>query len=358
MTGMSCPCCGRDATPDWEFEIRPLRLYRSWRPDSQRPGGSLPLCGACAEWLGNLAAAARTPDGVQAVIGGPNSGQRKLVFEDQCQVCFEMPSGRAAKVAWVSPTGERLQVFVCAGCEAWLTALASDGRTIRGASDRENDGPYGQWPHPNLRGLHVRFDIEDHSTRAVVSETCSAMGMVVTADSADILLTQATTGGRATRAMKNRKGLDIAVIVLAPMRARRDLAEALQAGARAWTTVPVTPQQLTSALSRASRGEDGRWDLDTCLPLIDPAKLDRPAVACKPNSDTEVFELVWLLKRFSRGYDELAWHNGSVLVVPRAPTDLVANIATRLAVLIDGRCEFSIVHPRNIPTAVRFEAAG
>ncbi len=358
MNETGCPCCGRQLPTDWEFEIRPLRLYRSWRPDAHRPGGNLPLCGPCAEWLGNLAAAARTPDGIQAVLGGPSAGKRKLVFEDQCQVCLEMPTGRAARLAWVSPSGERLQIFVCAGCEAWLTALASDGRTIRGAADRNIDGPYGQWPHPNLKGLHVRFDIEDRATRTVVSETCASMGMIVAADSADILLTQAAAAGRAARTIRERRGLDIAAVVLAPLRAKRDLAESLEAGARAWTTVPVTPQQLTSALSRASRGETGAWDTDTCLPLIDASKLDRPAVLCTPIPDTDLFELAWLLKRFSRGYDDLAWHDGAILIVPRAPTDLVANVATRLAVLIDGRCTFSIVRPRDVAPAVRFEAAG
>lgn len=358
MNAAGCPCCGRELPTDWEFEIRPLRLYRSWRPDGHRSGGTLPLCGACAEWLGNLAAAARTPEGTTSVLGGPSAGTRKLVFEDQCQVCFEMPTSRAAKLAWVSPSGERLQIFACAGCEAWLTALASDGRSIRGSGDREIDGPYGNWPHPNLRGLNVRFDIEDHATRTVVAETCQSMGMVITADEADILITQATQSGKAARTIRARRGLDIASVVLAPMRAKRDLAEALQCGARAWATLPVTPQQLTSALSRASRGETANWDPEACLALIDPAKLDRPAVACKPIPDTDIFELGWLLKRFSRGYDDLGWHDGSIFIIPRAPTDLVSNIATRLAVLIDGRCTFSMVHPRDIQPARRFEAAG
>lgn len=358
MNRSGCPCCGRDVPAEWELDIRPVRLYRSWRPDAHRPGGAVPLCQSCAEWLGGLAAAARHPDGAYRVIGGPSAGNRKLVFEDQCQVCCEMPNGRAARLAWVSPSGDRLEIFACTGCEAWLTALASDGRTIRGAGDRDIDGPYGNWPHPNLRGLHVRMDIEDHATRSLVAETCRAMGMEVTTGNADILLTQATPGGHAARTVRERKGLDLSAIVLAGLRARRDLQQALDAGARTWATVPVTPQQLTAALSRASRGEAGAWDDETCLRLVNPEKIERTVVACEPSPGTDLFELAWLLKRFSRGYDELYWHNGQVLIVPRAPTDLVANVASRLAVLVDGRCSFTVRPPGELAPAVRFQAAG
>jgi hypothetical protein len=342
----------------WEFDIRPMRLYRSWRPDSQRTGSTVPLCEPCAEWLGGLAAAARTPDGMHRVLGGPSAGNRKLVFEDQCQVCCEMPSGRAARVAWVSPTAQRLELFVCTGCEAWLTALASDGRTVRGAGDRDIDGPYGHWPHPNLRGLHARLDIEDHAARSLIAETCRAMGMEITTENADLLFTQATPSGHAARMVRERVGKDLAALVFAGMRSRRDLAAALDAGARAWVTVPVTPQQLTAAISHTTRNDLGAWDAETCLPILDTKRLDRPVVVCEPLPGADLFELAWLLKRFSRGYDFIAWHNGAIYVVPRTPEDNVSAVAARLSVLVDGRCQFRVLRPREVAEARRFEAAG
>jgi len=353
-----CPCCGRTVPAEWEFDIRPLRLYRQWRPDAHRPGSTVPLCEGCAEWLGGLAAAARQPDGAHRVLGGPSAGGRKLVFEDQCQVCCEMPSTRAARLAWVSPSGQRLELFACTGCEAWLTALASDGRTVRGAGDRDIDGPYGQWHHPNLRGLHVRLDIEDHSTRSLVAEACRTMGLVLEPDDADILLTQATQGGHAARAIRERKTHDLAVVVLAGLRARRDLAQGLEAGARAWTTVPVTPQQVTAAISRASRGDYGAWDQETCLPIARVDRIDRPVIQCEPLPGTEFFELGWLLKRFSRGYDDVLAHNGMVLVVPRTPPEHVPAVAERLSILIDGRCVFRVLRPADVGATRRFEATG
>jgi hypothetical protein len=358
MERTGCPCCGRAIAADWEFDIKPMRLYRSWRPDSHRTGSTVPLCEGCAEWLGGLAAAARTPDGMHRVLGGPSAGNRKLVFEDQCQVCCEMPTERAAKLAWVAPSGKRLDLLACTGCEAWLTALASDGRTVRGAGDRDIDGPYGSWPHPNLRGLKVRLDIEDHATRSQVAETCRAMGMDLVSGESDLLLTQASASGHAARAIRERRGHDIASIVLAGLRARRDLAQALSEGARWWTTVPVTPQQLTAAVARASRGETATWDDATCLPVADVSQLDRPVVECEPLAGTELFELAWLLKRFSRGYDEVTWNGGCILVIPRAPSDQVSSVAERLSVLIDGRCTFRVLRPHQVAPPKRFEAAG
>jgi len=358
MNQTGCPCCGRAISAEWEFDIRPMRLYRSWRPDGHRPGSAVPLCESCAEWLGGLAAAARTPDGTHRVLGGPSSGNRKLVFEDQCQVCCEMPVERAAKLAWVAPSGERVELFACTGCEAWLTALASDGRTVRGDGDRDIDGPYGNWPHPNLRGLKVNLDIEDNTTRALIAETCRAMGMELTAEPADLLLTQATATGHAARKIRERKGLDLTAVVVAGLRARRDLEQALEAGARCWATVPITPQQLTAALSHASRGDSGAWDAETCLPILDIRKLDRPVVQCEPFPGTELFELGWLLKRFSRGYDEVGWHNGTILVVPRAPSGHISSVAARLSILVDGRCSFSVLRANQVKPPTRFEAAG
>jgi hypothetical protein len=81
-------------------------------------------------------------------------------------------------------------------------------------------------------------------------------------------------------------------------------------------------------------------------------------VQCTPLPGTDLFELGWLLKRFSRGYDDIAWHNGTVLVIPRAPSDHVAGVAERLSILVDGRCEFHVVRPRDLAPVRRFEAAG
>jgi hypothetical protein len=184
------------------------------------------------------------------------------------------------------------------------------------------------------------------------------MGMNLTTEGADLSLTQATASGHAARAIRERRGVDLASIVLAGLRARRDLGQALSEGARWWTTMPVTPQQLTAAISRASRGESASWDLETCLPVADVEKLDRPVVQCEPLPGTELFELGWLLKRFSRGYDDVVWHNGTILIVPRAPSDHVPTLAERLSVLVDGRCTFRVLRAKQVGATPRFEATG
>jgi CheY-like chemotaxis protein len=202
------------------------------------------------------------------------------------------------------------------------------------------------------------MDVEDHTTRSLIAETCRAMGMDLTLEPADLLITQATATGHAARKIRERKGLDLTAVVVAGLRARRDLEQSLEAGARCWATVPITPQQLTAALSHASRGDFGSWNSETCLPVLDVRKLDRPVVQCEPLPETELFELAWLLKRFSRGYDEVGWHNGAVLVIPRAPSDHVDGVAARLSVLVDGRCTFSVLRANQVKPSVRFEATG
>src|SRR3990172_3716406 len=197
-----CPCCGRPGAAPWKLTIQPFRLYRVWRPDGQRHAAEHRLCDACSEWLGGLVAIARGEGAGKPVFGSPSGRGRRMVFDDQCQVCCGMPTGRAARIAGVSPAGKRLEVFACAGCEAWIASLAADGRTVRGVADREVDGPYGSWPHPNFRGVSVRIVMEDRAARAVAVETCERMAVNVVPGQAGIVVLEATARGSAGRALR------------------------------------------------------------------------------------------------------------------------------------------------------------
>lgn len=354
-----CPCCGRPVSAPWKLTIQPLRLYREWRPDGQRHAAEHRLCDACSEWLGGLVAIACGEGAGTAVFGSPNGGGRRAVFDDQCQVCREMPADRAARIAWVSPGGATLGVFACAGCEAWIASLAADGRTVRGVADREVDGPYGTWPHPNLRGIRVRLAVEDSAARAVALETCERMAVAVVREQADIAVVEATARGSAARALRTGIQGGRGSVVLAGLRARKDLAAALQAGARCWMTVPLTPQQLTAALVAALRpaGRSG-WEPETCLPIADPATMDRPVVLFTPAAGADRFEVAWLLRRFARGYDTVEWLDGRIAVTPRVHADQLPQVAARLRLLLEGRATAEVVGVRALPGRGRFEAAG
>lgn len=343
----------------WRLAVQPMRLYRGWRTDGTRSASELWLCEACSEWLGGLVASARSETRRGALFGSPSARGRRLVFDDQCQVCCEMPADRAATIAWVSPAGRTLAVFACAGCEAWVVSLASDGRTLRGGADREIDGPYGSWPHPNFRGLSLRIVVEDTAAAALVRETCRQMAITATAGEADIVVVEATPRGSAAQALrsgvKGRKG----TVVLAGLRARRDLAAALEAGGDCWMTVPVTPQQVTAGLVSALDPHRVRArDRETCLPIAEPEALERPAVVFIPDQGADPFEVGWLLRRFARGYDRVEWLDGGVVVTPRVPPGQVAQVAARLRQLLDGRATVRIVSIGEVQVRRRFEAAG
>jgi hypothetical protein len=354
-----CPCCGRPVAAPWKLTIQPFRLYRGWRPDGHRQTTEHALCDTCSEWLGGMVATARGEGPGEAVFGSPNGGGRRLVFDDQCHVCCEMPTDRAARIAWVSPGGGKLEVFACAGCEAWIASLAADGRTVRGVADREVDGPYGSWPHPNLRGVSVRIVMEDRAARAVAVETCKRMAVNVVPGQADIVVVEATARGNAGRALRSGVRGERGTVVLAGLAARRDLAAALAAGASCWTTVPLTPQQLTAGLVGALRPQAARgWEQETCLPIADAASMDRPAVLFAPAVGADPFEVGWLLRRFARGYDTVEWLDGRIAVSPRVHPDHVAQVAERLRLLLAGRATAEISGVRELPRRGRFEAAG
>jgi hypothetical protein len=354
-----CPCCGRPVAALWKLTIQPFRLYRAWRPDGQRPAVEHRLCETCSEWLGGMVAVARGEGGDEAVFGSPSGRGRRLVFDDQCQVCCELPTDRAARVAWVSPGGGKLEVFACAGCEAWIASLAADGRTARGTANRELDGPYGSWPHPNFRGLSVRIVVEDRAARAVAMETCERMAVHMVPGQAGIVVIEATARGAARRALQAGVRGERGTVVLAALGARRDLAAAIEAGASCWMTVPLTPQQLTAGLVAALRPQPARgWEPQTCLPIADAASMDRAAVLFAPAVGADLFEVGWLLRRFARGYDTVEWLDGRIAVSPRVHPDQVAQVAERLRLLLEGRATVEVAAGRDLPRRVRFEAAG
>jgi hypothetical protein len=284
---------------------------------------------------------------------------RRLVFDDQCQVCCEVPGGRAATIAWVSPAGRRLAVFACAGCEAWIVSLATDGRTIRGEAGREIDGPYGLWPHPNFRDSSVRVLVEDAAAASLALEVCSQMGMTATAGPADVTVVEATPRGSAAHALRSGAGGRRGTVVLAGLGARRDLAAALNAGGDSWHTIPVTPQQVTAGVAAALNPQRVRaWDPETCLPIADGEGLERPAVVFTPLEGADPFEVGWLLRRFARGYDGVEWFDGGILVTPRVQASGLTRVAARLRLLLEGRATMRVVSTGEVPARRRFEAAG
>lgn len=299
------------------------------------------------------------------LYGSPSTGDRALVFADQCQVCHAFPSGAAATIDCIAVAAEQQSwppLFVCAPCDAWIGGLADDGRSLRGRIDRRIDGPYGEWPHPNLRDLSVELEVADRAARATIMESCIAMEVPVRNGaqpaSNAVLLVEVTPGGDVTGLVRGSRVSRPAVIALAHLGARFQLAAALEAGAAGWLTLPLTPQQVTAALTIALRRTSRRaWDPETCLPIASLVDVERPTLVLEPAPGVERFEVAWFARRFSRGYDELAIAGGHIVLLPKVPAESLYQVQSRLAILLDGRCAVRALEPAHARRE-RFDVAG
>jgi hypothetical protein len=321
----------------------------------------LPLCASCAAWLWGLVAAARNEDA--GLVGAPSLNGRRLVFEDQCRVCRQIPPGPGVHVAMES----RLRhlpgwppMLLCAACDGWLTSLASDGLSARHRSSREVDGPYGAWLYPNLAGVEVVIRVDGQSGRAIHA-SCAEMGLPVVPSprgegQAVLFLEPGDIDGLHACDSTSSAG----TVVVASFASEFRLREDLSAGATDWITDPPTPQQVTRAIVHARRfpGHEFARNEESLLPYaLDPTAA-RAALLVRPHSPAPPFETAWLLRRHSRGYDEVAsLRSGEIVVFPRVGEGRVDGVMRRLQWLLAGRATVTPL-VAGFETRPRFEAAG
>ena len=343
-----------------------LRWDGEWRFDTSRPAGRHPLCTPCQVWLaGVLSEVRETADGPR-MYGAPNTNNRLQLFDDQCNICFAIPKGRAAWVDCIAVAPNQQSwpgLFVCEPCDAWIATVANDGQSARGRTERVIDGPYGEWPHPNLRELSVEVEVPGNGARATIFESCLAMGIPVRTGFHDasgaVLFAETSKPGDVSAMVEAAHTRDRVAIVLAAIDAREALARALSSGAAGWLTVPVTPQQVTAALSGVlRRGLRRAWDPETCLPIASLVDVVRPGLVFEPAGGVGRFELAWLLRRFSRGYDELAVAAGHIVLLPKAQPEQMHAVRNRLEELLEGRCDIVGLERHLETRTTRFDAAG
>lgn len=348
-----------------------MRWEGRWQPDPARTVLRHPLCGPCCAWLaGVLSEVGR--DGIARddvsrgrIFGAPGTGDRVLLFEDQCHICHSIPSGGDGAlidcVSFESQAPSWAALFACAACDAWVGSLADDGRSARGGAGRNIDGPYGEWPHPNLRDLTVAVDVQDGGAGATVVESCAAMGVAIDIRRTvrgpnSVLFLEALAGSDISARVAQERPARGAVLVLAGPAAGVPLRGALRAGANGWLTIPITPQQVAAALSGTLRHRLRlNWDLETALPVAAGFDGARPGLLLVPKPGVEPFAVAWMLRRFSRGYDEAAVSDGRILLFPRVPAPQIGRVRSRLARVLEGHCTVSILEGGSRP---RFEAAG
>lgn len=353
-----CESC-EDGLATWRIAIAGLRRYRTWREHSPGKVLAAHVCDVCAEWLAGLVLDARTGE-TPGLLGAPTAGGRHLVFDDQCAVCCGSPTELACAARW-EREGERAgAMFLCAGCGRWLLSLARAGRTARGLGERSLDGPYGSWPHPRLRGLRWWIEARDAGLAHIADVTAAGMGMVRagTPTQADVVIVEASASGRAREGVRRLAGM-APVLVAAPAGAGNDALAAMSSGAARWVTVPVTPQQLTWAMARVVRGDwrPAAIDPGTGLAVVERGPIERPWLAVMRPEAEEAWMAAWLVRRFSRGYDEVAIVEGELAVVPVAPPGAIGRVRERLLGLLGPGWGVEVDVPGR-PTARRLDAAG
>jgi hypothetical protein len=364
MERSTCATCGSGKRA-WGFvRFRPMRVDTGWVTDESATIARVPVCEACESWLAGLVASARgfrSP--VEGLFGAPSAAGRRLVFEDQCQVCCEMPGGVGSLIETLVQPGSRAalpRTFACVFCSAWLFSLATDGKSARDGASREIDGPYGDWPHANLREVFVEADVDDRGVAQTIAEACRVMEVAMAAAlPGSVLFVEASGGGRAAPRIARDRVYRTATIVVAPITARRDLLASLDAGATNWLTAPLTPQQVSAALGATlpHRLPRMNWDPVTALPFAQLEGSGRPALVIEPAGAMDPFEAAWLTRRFSRGYDQVVSANGQIVLLPRAPQDQLELVRERLTHLLGGRCTITPYVAADVPVR-RLDAAG
>lgn len=360
-----CESCGRQRLID--------AVLRRWRVTGPGEAPAIveehPLCAECHAWLRGLFDEVRANrHGAPGIAGSPAHGDRALLFADQCYLCRELLDSAASIVDCHRPGSSTLAwggFIVCAACDLWVASLAMDGRTARGMAERRIDGPYGDWPHPDCSRVTVTLALSNVAAREAVRAICGRMRVQVSgelpASNADALLLFEALDREAYPvwawdAPVHWRGR----IAFAPLARREALLRAVSAGATDWLTIPVTPQQVAGAMQRALRAwtRPVRIDRGTGLAVAYPDAEERPSLSVELEPGAERWETAWLLRRYTRGYDDLAvTADGRVLIFPRAPHEHLPAIAARLNRLLLGRCTVRPV-ARWEPAYRRLDAVG
>ncbi|MCC6386920.1 MAG: hypothetical protein IT302_06015 [Dehalococcoidia bacterium] len=345
MATRPCACCG-------SAEAAFVLALRGAAPAAD--GWQRALCLECLCWLEHTVGEVRA-DGDTGLLASPSGGGRAMVFADQCQVC-RVPTAAPLSIVADLPRAPWAKLLVCTACAAWVGSLAGAGASARGRSFRVIDGRYGEWPHPNLRSLTVDADIGDFAARAAVETACTKMGVAIERGGS-VLIVEASNSGYARQRTTEDGTRRQATVVLTTIATESDLRGALRAGASDWLTLPVTPQQVSGALTRALRGQriTSRDDA-TLLPRIVTLPALPEAILFEALPGTTPFQAAWLCRRFARGYDDLGAYADTIALFARAPSTDLPLVRERLGGLLRGRVR--VRAGDQAPTPARFEAAG
>lgn len=354
-----CGCCGRAEPADVLLQARTVRLLeRRAMARGRDSGWSAAVCAACLQWLLGLVNGIRWETGEgPALVGAPAVAGLPQVERDQCHVCWTRPGEFASLVEATGVNGSAAAwapLLCCRPCDGWLGSLATAGESARRRAQRQLDGAYGRWLHPNLRALSVAVDVSSAPVRAAIVQACVTMRLGVDPGPGE----HAAVAFHDVASVMRRPPGGRATIVVARYGEAAGLRGALAPGVREWLTDPITPQQVTAALVRVARGlPPPRFDAHYLAPILVPGGESRPALALDPGPGGTPVETAWLARRFARGYDDVGVLGGQLVVVPHVALAEAVVVEQRLRRLLAGKVTVAAL-PGGTGGWRRFEAAG
>ncbi|MCC6382729.1 MAG: response regulator transcription factor [Dehalococcoidia bacterium] len=348
-----CDCCG-------QMPGASSLVSRRRAPDGTAPARwARVLCGGCLGFMREAAEAAASGVAGGRLLPGAPTAIEPLASGPSCGLCGGA-AGRGPGLIDAEPAHPRWRpLLACDSCDAWVGALARDGRSFQGRVERAAEGPTGTVLHPRLHALTVVVGLPAGRARTELEQACTSAGARLLPEAglaaADLLFAPAT-GRDARERVSAARWLGCRIVLLAGQEDHEAVLEGLDAGAADWLTVPVTPHQAVAALVMVSGGSPTptTWERSTALPeaVRDPLP---PAIWIRPTGGTAPFAAAWLVRRFSRGYDRPVSRSGEIVLLPHAPAGALPAIAARLEKALEGRCRAEVVMSS---VATRFEATG
>ncbi|MGE0602003.1 MAG: hypothetical protein AB7J35_21765 [Dehalococcoidia bacterium] len=222
-------------------------------------------------------------------------------------------------------TGSIRRLRLCAACHGWWLSLLRDPSLLIGTASREGEGGLGGWrsvPHGDAVFAHL-----GRRDELILAMTMEADGQRARRIANATRLRDDEFGfvraGRAHRATKFILSLPQEVrgrfAVVAHTDQLRDAAGALRHGAREILASPLSPQQIVGAGVRSfGSGSPGRDPGTGLMRLGSPLKLyglSHSDVKVTPRNSVDPLEVVLLVRKFVRGWDEIGIDGGGNVVL-------------------------------------------
>ncbi|MGE3077360.1 MAG: hypothetical protein AB7N24_22205 [Dehalococcoidia bacterium] len=234
-----------------------------------------------------------------------------------------LPEGSRAR--GTRRAGSMRRMRLCAACHGWWLSLIRDPSFMNGTASRVGEGHLGGWrsvPHGDAVFAHLgrRDEMILGMTMEADGRRARRIANATRLQDHEFGFVRAGRVDRATRFMLSLPGeVRGRFAVVAQADQLQDAAGALKHGAREILASPLSPQQIVGAGVRSfglvSPGRDPRTGLMRLGPPLNLYGLSHSEVKVFPRNSIDPLEVVLLVRKFVRGWDEIGIDNGGNIVL-------------------------------------------